>query len=224
LRRRHRLKPSSNRQDVERAAKNSAGATDRPSTQDLPRRRVTAGNFALSLFRRGAHRSTVARSSTDNPWISVTASAIHGRGVRAACAIPLGTRIIEYTGERITKAEAKRRELARLERARRGGDASVYVFVLNRRYDLDGRVGRSPARLINHSCQPNCDAQNLRGRIWIVARRDIEAGEELTFDYGFPLAEWSLHPCRCGSARCPGYIVSSWQRWRLRKLLRGRKQ
>lgn len=150
----------------------------------------------------------------------IVASQIHGRGVLAAQPIPAGTRIVEYTGERITKAEALRREQARLARARRGGDGSVYIFTLNRRYDLDGRSRGNPARLINHSCAPNCDAQSLRGHIWIVARRDIAAGEELTFDYGFPLSEWRLHPCRCGAPRCPGYIVNGWQRWRLRKELR----
>lgn len=156
-------------------------------------------------------------------WIQITSSPIHGRGVVAACDVPSGTRVIEYTGERITKAEARLREIARLRRAERGGDASVYIFNLNNRYDLDGRTRANPARLINHSCCPNCEAQNVRGRIWIVARRDITAGEELTFDYGFPLSEWRLHPCRCGAPRCPGYIVNGWQRWRLRRLLRSKK-
>jgi SET domain-containing protein len=154
----------------------------------------------------------------------VNASAIHGRGAYATQPIPAGTRIIEYTGERITKAEAIRREHARLRRQRRGGDGSVYIFELNKRYDLDGRTRRNPARLINHSCAPNCESQTVRGHIWIVARRDIEAGEELTFDYGFPLREWALHPCRCGTSKCSGYIVSSWHRWRLRRILRREKK
>lgn len=157
---------------------------------------------------------------SSNSWMRVTASAIHGRGGYAARFIPGGTRIIEYTGERITKAEAVRREAARLRRLKRGGDGSVYIFNLNQRYDLDGRTRRNPARLINHSCTPNCQAETIHGRIWIVARRDIEAGEELTFDYGFPLKEWSLHPCRCGAPRCAGYIVNAWQRKRLRRILR----
>ncbi len=145
-------------------------------------------------------------------------SAIHGQGVFARGAISDGARIVEYTGERITKAEAKRREAQRLERARPGGDASVYIFVLNARYDLDGREGGSVARFINHSCAPNCRTEVVRGRIWIVARRDIAAGEELTYDYGFPVAEWRLHPCRCGAPRCAGFIVAKDQRWRLRRV------
>lgn len=151
-------------------------------------------------------------------------SGIHGRGVYARVAIPTGTRIIEYTGERITKAEARRREEQRLARARAGGDGCVTIFDLNRRYDLDARGSTSAAPLINHSCSPNCRAENIRGHIWIVARWPIAAGEELTFDYGFPLHEWRLHPCRCGAPGCPGYIVNAPQRWRLRRLLRSSRR
>lgn len=151
-------------------------------------------------------------------WAIHRRSAIHGRGVFARCAIPDGTRILEYAGERITKAEAVRREAERLERQRRGGDASVYIFVINRRHDLDGRRGESVARFINHSCAPNCRSEVIRGRIWIVARRDIPAGEELTYDYGFSLKEWRQHPCRCGATRCAGFIVGKDQRWRLRRI------
>lgn len=150
-------------------------------------------------------------------WVRPARSGIHGRGVYARVDIPDGTRVIEYTGERITKAEARRREAQRLERQRRGQDASVYIFVLNRRYDLDGRRRNNIARLINHSCTPNCRAETVRGRIWIVARRDIPAGTELTFDYGFTLSEGRQHPCRCGARRCAGYIVNAAQRWRLRR-------
>ncbi len=147
-------------------------------------------------------------------------SAIHGRGVYARCAIPDGTRVVEYTGERITKAEAARRETQRLARGKRGQDDCVYIFDLNRRHDLDGRTRGNVARLINHSCAPNCRVDVLRGRIWIIARRDIAPGEELTFDYGFRFSEWRNHACRCGVARCAGFIVAQAQRWRLRRVSR----
>jgi SET domain-containing protein len=158
-------------------------------------------------------------------WVTYRRSVIHGRGVFARRAIPDGARIIEYTGERITKAQARRREVERLVRQRRGDDASVYIFVLNRRHDLDGRRSRSVARFINHSCAPNCRVEVARGRIWIVARRDIATGEELTYDYGFPFAEWRQHPCRCGASRCAGFIVGKAARWRLRRIpLRERRR
>lgn len=156
-------------------------------------------------------------------WVSHGKSSIHGQGVYAKELIPDGTRVIEYTGERITKKEAERREEQRLERGRKGGDDCVYIFDLNKKYDLDGRTRKNVARLINHSCKPNCRADNINGRIWIVARRKIPAGEELTFDYGFAFKEWRQHPCRCGSKRCAGFIVNGDQRWRLKKIPRAER-
>jgi len=146
-------------------------------------------------------------------------SGIHGRGVYARVAIPEGHVIVEYTGERITKAEGERREAARLERIRRGRDSSTFIFDLNKRYDLDGRRGGNLSKFINHSCEPNCRAEQDRGRIWIIAQRDIAPGEEITFDYGFPLDNWAENPCRCGTSACAGFIVSKGQRWRVRKAL-----
>lgn len=164
-----------------------------------------------------------ARRARGAKWTTHGQSAIHGRGVYARATIPDGTRVIEYTGERITKPEAGRREAQRLIRQQNGGDASVYVFNLNRRHDLDGRSRRNVARLINHSCAPNCRTETIRGRVWIIARREIPAGEELTFDYGFSFTEWRRHPCRCGGSRCPGFIVGSAQRWRLRRIPRNER-
>jgi SET domain-containing protein len=125
--------------------------------------------------------------------------------------------VLEYVGERITKAEAKRREEHRRARANAGEAACVYIFELNARHDLDGDVPHNPARRINHSCAPNCEAQSDRGRIWIVALRDLAPGEELTYDYGFPLSDARLHPCRCGAPGCAGWIVNRAQRWRVRR-------
>jgi len=150
-------------------------------------------------------------------------SPIHGRGVYARTSIARGTRIVEYTGKRITKTEAIKREAARLARQARGQDSSVYIFNLNQRYDLDGRSSKNIARLINHSCEPNCRSETIRGHVWIIAKRDIGAGDELSFDYGFPLKEWRQHPCRCGAKSCIGFIVTKEQRWRVRRLLRKKK-
>lgn len=145
-------------------------------------------------------------------------SALHGVGVFARDFIPQGERLLEYVGERITKAEAARREERRRARAKAGAaDACVYIFELNHAFDLDGDVPGNPARRINHSCAPNCEAQSDGRRIWIVARRDLAPGEELTYDYGFALAEARRHPCRCGAAECAGFIVAKAQRWRLRR-------
>ena len=144
-------------------------------------------------------------------------SGIHGAGVYARIAIPDGHLIVEYRGERITKAESVRREQARLERIRQGRETCTYIFDLNRRHDLDGRRRGNVSRFINHSCTPNCRSELNHGRIWIIATRDIAPDEEITFDYGFPFRDWAENPCRCGSPRCAGFIVAESQRWRLRR-------
>ena len=146
-------------------------------------------------------------------------SGVHGYGLFVRDFIPEGARIIEYVGERITKAEAERREEKRLARLAAGEDGCVYVFELNQRHDIDGNVPWNPARRINHSCAPNCETQNIHGHIWVVALRDLAPGEELNYDYGFDYSEWRDHPCRCGAAGCVGYIVKSSQRWRVRRVL-----
>jgi uncharacterized protein len=151
---------------------------------------------------------------TRSEWVRLTRSPIHGRGLVAAKDIPEGARVIEYVGERVTKVEADRRDALRVAR---GG--CVYLFEINTRYDLDGDVSWNTARLINHSCEPNCEPRLVRGHIWIYAQREIKAGEELSYDYGFDFENWRDHPCRCGSANCVGYIVKKSQRWRVRRIL-----
>jgi len=152
----------------------------------------------------------------------VLRSAIHSRGLYAAQPIPKGTYIVQYLGEKITKAESYRRSVAQQQRGKRNGSGMVYIFEVNQRYDLDGYRRNNPARYVNHSCDPNCEAVNDRGKIWVVAVRDIEPGEELTYDYGYDIEHFLDHPCYCGSKNCVGYIVRRDQWPQLRKLLRGR--
>lgn len=163
------------------------------------------------------------KAPTSSAWAEVRGSKIHGRGMFAVKTIPRGTRVIEYTGERITKAEALRREDLRRRRADRGGDACIYTFELTRRHDIDGRVAWNTARFINHSCAPNCESQIVRGKVWIVALRRIKPDEELTYDYCYDYDHYDEHPCRCGSPNCAGYIVKSSQRWRVRHAAKKRR-
>lgn len=151
-------------------------------------------------------------------------STIHGYGLFATARIPEGTRIIEYTGEKITKAESNRRAIEWEKQARKNGTGLVYIFDLNKRYDLDGNQPSNIARFINHSCEPNCEAVNIRGHIWIISVRDIEPGEELSFDYGYDLEHFLDHPCRCGTKTCIGYIVRKDQRSQLKRILRNKKR
>ncbi|MFZ9936518.1 MAG: SET domain-containing protein [Luteolibacter sp.] len=141
-------------------------------------------------------------------FCEVRGSEIHGRGVYATCFIPKGERIIEYVGERIDKRESEKRGNAQHRKSLENGDAAVYIFTLSRNYDLDGNVPWNTARLINHSCAPNCEAWIEGRRIFIHALHDINEGEELTFDYGFDVECYEDHPCRCGKPDCVGYIVS----------------
>ena len=154
-----------------------------------------------------------------DPYYVVRRSSIHNRGIFAARDIPSGAHIIEYLGEKVTKAESNRRGNALFDEASKTGDAAVYLFILNKKHDLDGNFEWNTARLINHSCEPNCEAVVSRGRIWIVALRFIPEGEELSFNYGFDLECWQDHPCRCGKPSCVGYIIAEEYWPKLRELI-----
>lgn len=156
---------------------------------------------------------------TTSPWARRANSTVHGYGLYAAKDIPKGTRVIEYVGEKISKAESDRRDEERRARQEAGDDGCVYLFELNERFDIDGDVAWNTARLINHSCDPNCETEYAKGGIWISALRDIAAGEELNYDYGFDWDNWQDHPCRCGAPTCCGYILKKSQRWRVRRAL-----
>ncbi|TAE90931.1 MAG: SET domain-containing protein [Verrucomicrobia bacterium] len=138
-------------------------------------------------------------------------SQIHGRGVYATCDIAKDDKIIEYVGELIDKKESEKRANLQAERAAEHGEAAVYIFTVDDEYDLDGNLPWNTARLINHSCEPNCEAWIDDTRIFIHALRDIKKGEELTFDYGFDIETWEDHPCLCGRPSCVGHIVSRTQ-------------
>jgi SET domain-containing protein len=133
--------------------------------------------------------------------LSVRRSPIHSLGVFALETIPRGKRIIEYTGERLTVAQVKRRFRRNLRIGARRKNA--YFARVNRRWIVDGAVGGTGAELINHSCDPNILARRNRGQILYFSRRTIRTGEELTVDYHYEKDE-SKTPCRCGSPKCRG--------------------
>ncbi len=147
--------------------------------------------------------------STKSPYITVKKSSIHNKGVFARKDIPKGTRIIEYVGEKVTKAEGNRRQWASMDKSRKNSrNGAVYIFELNKKTDIDGGVRWNTARLINHSCDPNCETKITRGRIWIVAIKDIKKGEEISYNYNYDLDDFIEHPCRCRSRNCVGYILN----------------
>ena len=139
-------------------------------------------------------------------------SNIDNRGLYAATNIKKNTKIIEYKGKIITVKETE-------TNPKFDNDKAIYLFNLNKKYDLDGDFKYNTARLINHSCDPNCEVDGVGLKLWIYATKDIKKNEELTYDYGFSFdKDYRDFPCRCGAKKCVGFIVNSQSRWRIKKL------
>jgi len=138
-------------------------------------------------------------------------SKIDKNGLYAKCNIKKGTRIIEYKGKLVT---VKKSEID----PKFDNNKAIYLFGVNTRYDLDGDYRFNTARLINHSCEPNCEVFGEGLKIWVFAMKNINKGEELSYDYGFSFdSNYKNYPCNCGSKKCVGYIVREGSRWRVKK-------
>ena len=138
-------------------------------------------------------------------------SNIDNRGLYANKNIKNGTKIIQYKGKIITNRKSE-------EDPKFDNSKAIYLFNLNKKYDLDGDFKYNTARLINHSCNPNCEVSGTGLKLWIYAIRDIKKDEELSYDYGFSFdQDFKDYPCNCGSKKCVGYIVRSESRWRIKK-------
>ena len=149
-------------------------------------------------------------SNGTGPLYVVRKSGIHGRGVFAARQIKKGTRIVEYTGERISNREADRRyDDSRMKRHH------TFLFTLDKKTVVDGAIsaGGSDASFINHSCDPNCEAIIRGKRIFIYAKRTIYPGTELAYDYQYERTGENdeelekFYLCRCGADNCRGTIM-----------------
>ncbi len=157
-------------------------------------------------------------------------SKIHGTGIFATKDIKKNTRIIEYVGEKITRSEGDKRSEKRIKKyldSKTTG--SVYIFELNKKYDIDGSPLYNKARYINHSCEPNCEVDINDDRIWISSIKNIKKGTELSYDYGyeFDKDDYKDHICKCGSNKCIGFIISSdqWDKYlrHIKKLVKNKK-
>lgn len=149
----------------------------------------------------------IARTDTadvaSDTFYGVEDSAIHGRGVFARRKIRAGTLLMEYHGDRISYAQA-------CIDAQSRDDASnhTFLFSLEDGSVIDGGCNGNDARWINHCCEPNCEAREEDGRIFIHALRDVLRGEELNYDYGLVLDERytpalkRAYECRCGKPDC----------------------
>lgn len=138
----------------------------------------------------------------------VRKSPIHGRGVFALTKISKGSRLIEYTGERISHDEADDRYGEQQENS-----PHTMLFAVDDKTVIDATHRGSSARWFNHSCAPNCETVNEEGRIFIETIRDVRPGDELTYDYNLILDEphtpavKRAHPCFCGRRQCRGTIL-----------------
>jgi uncharacterized protein len=147
--------------------------------------------------------------------IQTRRSGVHGKGVFAVQDIAEGETLMEYVGEVIDWAQAQ---------ARHPHDplnpCHTFYFHIDENRVIDALYGGNSSRWINHSCAPNCEAQEAQGRIFIKALRNIKAGEELNYDYGLMIeARYTAklkadYPCWCGSSCCRGTLLAPKQRRR----------
>lgn len=154
-------------------------------------------------------KTTTTTSSNTKPAYRLRRSPIHGTGMFATRVIKKGAGIIEYLGERISHTEADRRHSKK-----DADDGHTFLFTVNSRVVIDAGVGGNEARYINHSCEPNCEVINDKGRLFVEAAKTIQAGEELKYDYNIgrtkddPPNVEEIFACRCGSRTCRGNMLS----------------
>jgi len=141
--------------------------------------------------------------------IQTRRSGIHGNGVFATQDIAEGEMVIEYTGEVISWEEALRRHPHDPAQPNH-----TFYFHVDDEHVIDGKVHGNSAKWINHSCEPNCEADEQDGRVFIKALRNIAAGEELNYDYGLVIDEpytpelLAEFPCWCGAETCRGTLLA----------------
>jgi SET domain-containing protein len=131
--------------------------------------------------------------------LQIGRSATHRYGVFALEDIPASRRIIEYTGKRLN--------LEQVFNLRAPEDS--YIARINSKLYLDGRWGGSGAEFINHSCASNLVTRCIGSHLYLYSRRKIRAGEELTWNYRYPIKLKAV-PCRCGARRCRGTLRYVW--------------
>jgi uncharacterized protein len=142
------------------------------------------------------------------PLFEVRNSPVHGLGAFALRFIRKGTRIVEYLGERVSHREADRRY-----ESKDANDAHTFLFIVDSRIVIDAGVDGNEARFLNHSCNPNCESVIEKRRVFIEAVRDIEPGEEMTYDYQIqrddddPPGIEEVFACRCGFPQCRGTML-----------------
>jgi SET domain-containing protein len=150
-----------------------------------------------------------ARPATGGRRIQVRRSGVHGKGVFSVAPLRKGEVVIEYKGEVISWKEALRRH----PHDPADPNHTFYFHVDDTRV-IDAKFGGNAARWINHACTPNCEADEIDGRIFIKALRAIKPGTELFYDYGLIIDERyspklkKQFECRCGTKGCRGTMLA----------------
>jgi len=144
----------------------------------------------------------------------IRSSSLHGAGVYTTAPLAQGTHVLEYTGPRLTKEQTE---------GLYADSELTYLFGMD-----DGKTvidGFGMAAFVNHSCRPNCETDQIDNRVWIIALRDIAAGEELTYDYNIYDAEPGENSsCHCGSEDCRGTMFCEEEIERHKKILRQKQR
>lgn len=114
---------------------------------------------------------------------------VSGKGVFAKNDIPKNSRIIEYIGKEVKKEDIEKTE-------------GRYLFWTGKNKMINGNVPENTARYINHSCKPNCKAEGPEGKIYIISKRNIKAGEEINYNYGKEYFDKYIKPKGCKCTKC----------------------
>ena len=154
-------------------------------------------------------RPSAGPASAPGRRIQTRTSGVHGKGVFAVQDLAEGETLIEYIGEIINWKEALRRHPHDPKDANH-----TFYFHIDEDHVIDAKYGGNSSRWINHSCKPNCEADEQEGRVFIKALRNIPAGQELFYDYGLiidaPYTRKLLaeYPCWCGTKNCRGTLLA----------------
>ncbi len=148
-------------------------------------------------------------SVPQSPNIEVRGSGVHGQGVFAKAPIAKGETLIEYVGELLSWKKAQKRHPHNPAEPNH-----TFFFHIDDKHVIDAAVGGNDARWINHACSPNCEADEVDGRVFIKSLRSLKPGQELFYDYGLVIDERytaklkAEYQCRCGAKRCRGTMLA----------------
>ena len=175
----------------------------------IPKKYVVSKNPVLAPSSAPPSTPPANPHSDSGRRIQTRVSSVHGKGVFALQDLAEGETLIEYVGEVVTWKEALRRHPHDPK-----DPNHTFYFHIDEKHVIDAKYGGNSSRWINHSCKPNCEADEQKGRVFIKALRNIKAGEELFYDYGLIIdAKYTKklkaeYPCWCGAKSCRGTLLA----------------